>query len=112
MKCDATLLFGYSRKSKKQVSKLICFIPKHNVENHLPILLEMFGKTHVIDTVVDECGGKIESDISAINVPDYGGTYAELDVTFRCKRCGNTDYPNLPNQYSLSEFLTNVVENL
>jgi hypothetical protein len=58
------------------------------------------------------CGGTIRASVEAVDEPYMGGSSAILEVSFRCGTCDWTFYPELPNQYSINEFLTKVISEL
>lgn len=70
--------------------------------------------THQIskkNTVSDlmECDGEIECTVSAEVSESWESHYAEIQVDYRCSKCGNSHFPNLPNQYSLDKFMTKLI---
>ena len=67
-------------------------------EGRVPTHLE--GKPWVI------CDGEIEATVAAEDEPHFGGHSASLEVTYKCKKCGNTHFPELPGKYTISKFLT------
>lgn len=36
---------------------------------------------------LEVCGGNVSIDVSAVDEPDWGGTYATLEVKTTCTRC-------------------------
>lgn len=62
-------------------------------------------------TGTEECGGKIVASIQAIDEPYYGGHSATLEVEYKCQRCKNQHFPDLPSDSEgLSKWLTEVVD--
>lgn len=53
------------------------------------------------------CGGKIVATVEAEDEPFFGGHSATLSITYKCDKCDNTIYPELPQTAEdLSKFLT------
>lgn len=53
------------------------------------------------------CDGKIIVNVAAVDEPYFGGSSAELEISYKCAKCGQTYYKELP-RYSqeLSEWMT------
>ena len=66
---------------------------------HYEALLEIENK-------YERCGGEITCTIEAEEEPVFGGTYPVLEVRYRCSNCKNTAYSNLPDAYTLGEWVT------
>lgn len=66
----------------------------------------------VIGELVQCPGGQIIAHVLAAEEPYLGGTNAELRVSYRCKECGHSYYPELPDAYNISEFLTEAIERM
>jgi hypothetical protein len=61
------------------------------------INLETFG----------DCDGEIIAEVSAIAEAYWGGSSAELEVKYKCNKCGQTYYKELPHTpEELSEWIT------
>ncbi len=62
------------------------------------------------------CGGAITATVSAVDDPFFGGTSAELEISYVCSRCGTQILPyefKLPRTESdLSNWLTRWVASL
>ena len=58
------------------------------------------------------CGGNIIVTVEAVNEPDWGGTHALLEITYKCDKCGCKWYPELPTEYNISKFLTKAIEEM
>jgi len=64
-----------------------------------------------------KCDGNIVASISAVDEPQWGGSYPELKIEYRCDRCGSNqdwyvDGPHklLPrNDDELSKFVTRAI---
>jgi hypothetical protein len=42
------------------------------------------------------CDGQVQcTEVRAVDEPDWGHSYAVLQVKFKCNKCGNTSYPEL-----------------
>lgn len=64
---------------------------------------------------VEVCGGKIIAEVKAEDENFYGqNCYPTLEVVYHCARCQALLYPTkelgLPNEYTISEWLTKFVE--
>lgn len=58
------------------------------------------------------CGGDVTITVDAIDEPDWGGTYAKLDVKATCSRCRQPYFPGVHKMVgalSLSDFVTELV---
>lgn len=58
------------------------------------------------------CGGNIKVTIEAVDEPEWGGTSASLEISYKCDKCGCTWYPELPSKYDISEFTTKMFEEI
>lgn len=61
---------------------------------------------------IKECGGKIVADMSAKDEPYFGGTSARLSIEYKCQKCGCTVFHELPNEMTISQFLTEYIAQL
>jgi hypothetical protein len=64
---------------------------------------------------VETCNGKVVAYIGCHDEPNFGeeySTYAELDVIFTCDACKHTQYPQLPNQYNISEWINKILDGI
>ena len=68
-------------------------------------------RKHRVDEI-ERCNGKIIATIKAIDEPYFGGSSAQLEITYKCNRCGSYWENGLPNIYNISELLTSYVEKL
>ena len=106
MKCNCWVLPHATNKNK---AKLLTF-PQGTWELSENQLLGQKQKNRVNE--IERCKGKIIAIVKAINEPYFGGSSAQLDVEYTCSRCGSHWSYDLPNEYNISDFLTNYVENL
>lgn len=60
------------------------------------------------------CDGDIEINVGVGYIPYFGGSDAELEVEFRCNKCGNSHYPdrNLPQSYNINEWLNKILKEI
>lgn len=57
-----------------------------------------------------QCDGTVKVLLRAVDEPDWGYTYAKLEIKYRCETCGATVFPHLPNSAeSLSTFVTDKI---
>jgi hypothetical protein len=62
----------------------------------------------------EPCGGKIIVEVSAEEVPDWGGTYPSLEVRYKCSKCKEDIFDQkLPrDEDGISDIITQYVEKL
>lgn len=108
MKCKAFVL--YYRKVNKRGDKIIfaTFESGVSINDEIKALKSRspsFSKSVDFDNV-ETCDGTVFGSISCHDEPDYvSSTYPELDVMFKCDTCGHSHYSNLPNKYTINEWL-------
>ena len=112
MKCTAKVIFGHRTKGKSTKEKQLGYVQEQFHDNLEEYLSPWKKEGYTITRISNLCEGKIIAEVRAEDEPYYGGTSANLVVNFTCDRCGCTYFKDLPNESSISEFLTNVVENL
>lgn len=57
-----------------------------------------------------DCDGNIICEVRAVDEPYYGGSSAELQIRYKCDKCGQTYFKHLPQTSSeLSDFMTNKI---
>lgn len=115
MKCNSLLI--YYKEPIKGKKKLFASIsPSWKPE---PDFMEYWAKNNVspkikgkIDLVnTENCEGKIVATVSAIDEPYFGGSSAELKISYKCDKCGQSYYEELPQiASSLSEWITKKLE--
>lgn len=100
MKCDNLIIVESRRRrgSGKPYLKAVKFQTWHQ--------REILKQAPLEEGVV--CGGKIDVNISAQDIADWGGHYAELKVSFLCERCGCTFYFELA-QADLDTLVTDML---
>lgn len=61
-------------------------------------------------TLLERCDGPITATIQAREEPEWGGSYAALEIAYSCKKCGAKIFPHLPQDAeSLSKFVTEAI---
>jgi len=117
MKCNSKLL--YYKKLNKNGTKKIAYIFKPNIsQEELDFVIQQLSAPHkrnncsVDFSQIDNCDGKISCEISAQDEPSWGGSYAKLDVLFKCDKCKGTIYPDLPNEYNINDWINNILDKL
>lgn len=80
--------------------------PESNVRTHLSA--HQISKKNAVSDIL-ECDGEIVCTIEAHDegIMDY--SRPEIEVDYRCSKCGNAHFPNLPNEYSLGNFMTKLI---
>jgi hypothetical protein len=72
-----------------------------------------FPETGIPDAekpLLEICDGKIIATVAAVNEPDWGGTYANLEIAYKCETCGAQHFDHLPsNSDQLSKFVTDAI---
>src|SRR3972149_5403610 len=92
MKCGCLIKREMRGKKKpklkivKQITRLWQrYAQDANVPEHLQIENDM-----------ELCDGEIIVSIRAVDEPDWGGSYATLELSYKCNKCGNCCFPELP----------------
>ena len=62
--------------------------------------------------IMYECQGNVTMEVRAVDEPYMGGTSAALEVEYRCSKCNCTYYKNMPDEYSLNDWLNVIVSNM
>lgn len=59
------------------------------------------------------CDGNIVASVCAVDEPDWGHSYAKLEVGYKCDKCGQEFFPELPTEpESLSALLTKSIDEI
>lgn len=106
MKCETRVLYRPARHkgSGKPYQKAIRWYHSAVESTQIPLIEQP-------DLVV--CQGKIAATVRAYDEPDWGGSYATLEVAYKCDTCGASVFPHLPTTAeALSEFVTRAIEAL
>ena len=62
------------------------------------------------DPGTEQCDGDIVVEVRAVEEPEWGGTNAALEIEYRCSKCGNLFFGELPQtSEELSRFLTSII---
>lgn len=105
MLCDKKLIYGWKReKGMSKPSKIIMVFDKDAVPNKL--LFPLFDRIEI-------CGGEIESRIELEYIPYMGGSDANIEVRFICKKCKSEHAGERELPYdidSLNKFLTEIIK--
>jgi len=57
-----------------------------------------------------ECAGEIIATVEAVDEPDWGCSYASLEINYKCNKCGIQHFPELPHDSeSLSKLVTEAI---
>ncbi len=57
--------------------------------------------------VMEVCDGAIVATINARDEPEWGGSYATLEIAYKCHTCGASAFPHLPsNSEQISKLVT------
>lgn len=68
------------------------------------------GRWEEVDSVI--CDGTIRVGISLYEEPHWGGTSPNIRITYTCDKCGNTDFPELPQfTWELATLVEEYVQN-
>lgn len=111
MKCNKYAIYGW--KSKK--SMIGGTVPSR-IMGSIPALVDSdWLKKHLFafPDRVELCEGEIESQIELEYIPYYGGSDANIEVRFRCKKCGYqyAGDNGLPYDVdSLNKYLTEIIK--
>lgn len=110
MKCNSKIFF-YKKTNKDGTRKIKASVCPWYSPQEFQIVRSRIV-TDKVDPNWEICDGKIIADVEAVNEPDYGGSYAALNVTYKCNKCGQMSFPDLPNEFTISEFLTDIIEKM
>lgn len=108
MKCNRKVFYYLTTSKSRKIFGWVS--PDQNVDETLA-----YWKANVyqnIDEKYEICDGDVEGEIAAEDAPYFGGTSAELNVRFRCKKCGCNSFPELPNQYNINEWLNKILQGM
>jgi hypothetical protein len=133
MKCRARIRIETRRRkgSGKEYEKVVNRCPHEHFFNLRDTVLEMkaqleaeevdgqrarefesYVKTNgwTLRDDVTVCPGEIKVEIVARDEPVMGGSYAVLEIDYKCDHCGNTHFPSLPSDgESLSRLLEDAI---
>lgn len=107
MKCNSVLYMGWKSERSKNSGKppVILVAAATKLADNL---VKHFHPRWIVDSE-EICAGEI---VANAKVEYLSECYAGLSVEYKCKKCGEPfDHECLPSGYSISEFLTNVVQN-
>ena len=109
MKCNRIAVYGWKSKSgMKNKPKILFSIIALDKIN--PI-----GFGNWIMSHREPCGGEIISQVELEYIPYYGGENANVEVRFKCNKCGYEYAGDLGLPYdldSLNKFLTKIIKEL
>lgn len=106
MKCNRIAVYGWKSKYHKNTNPRVLFGTK-DLDGVNPAIYKTWDICRTA-----KCEGEIESEIVLEEIPYYGGSDYNIEVRFRCKRCGSefAGESGLPSDIdSLNEFLTNII---
>jgi hypothetical protein len=102
MRCNTQVQYHIlgKKKPKKKPRRFVTTF--HREVNGIPVTDDM-----------ELCDGNIVASILAVNEPDWGGTYAELEIKYVCDKCGCNYFGELPQTVEeLNEFFNDIICNL
>ena len=107
MKCQAIVRTGVTGKKRKKTKTLWILSLFNEVVKGIT--------TQAMRTVSKDwndvrCDGNVSVNIRAIDEPEWGGSFANLEVEYKCEKCGNIHFEELPNSdIELSEFMQEAI---
>lgn len=106
MKCNRYAIYGWkSNRAREKLNKPV-ILGSSETTNQRFIPAKFFSH-------YSPCEGEIESQVSLEFIPYYGGSDANIEVRFRCKKCGY-EYAGdngLPYDVdSLNKYLTEIIK--
>lgn len=107
MKCNSKLVYFKKLSNRKRNLKFT--VPaSFSVEDYLNTYKQ---KDRLDLENIETCDGRIVAEISCYDDPYMGGTTATMEVIFRCDRCGQTHFPELPiGVQGLNDWITKKIE--
>lgn len=108
MLCGAYVLRGWKTKKAQTKSSLRPTILAASLDKGV---IDWNKQTRPNIVVESEyiCSGRI---IASIDATTEFMVYPVLEIKYKCDHCGNTFYPNLPNEYNISEAFTRMIEEI
>lgn len=110
MKCNSTVLYGYGKKSKKKIGKVLF---TYNIDRYNKEVIERaikdLAKRYTIAAVNENCGGRI---IGKLVTYFYDEGY---EFEFKCEKCGQTYFEEIANldwTKIVGELITERIEKL
>jgi hypothetical protein len=116
MKCRAKVIY-FAKKTKTGKKSIAFTLNPDSTSDELlrfikydkrPSRYELYAR----NGEMYECQGHIQCQISAINEPYMGGSSAGLSVIFKCDTCGHSHYPYLFNEYTINEWINNIISKM
>jgi hypothetical protein len=105
MKCNRLAVYGWKyKRSLNKPSKILFSVEKVDA-----------GFAGFTVDKLEKCDGEIESLVELEYIPYYGGSDANIEVRFKCKKCGYefAGDSGLPYDVdSLNKFLTEAIAKL
>ena len=118
MRCQNRVVYAtQKRKNASKTPIIVSRLPSpiwEKMDDHYrQILKKNVERDYVIHHVDDECGGIIVSDINFDPGYFFGGADPVFEIKFRCSKCGETNFPGLPNDLDeVNEILTSYIKDM
>ena len=113
MKCNAWVLWKMVGKKKPKRKTFVVISMFNHYVRGFPLTDEPYKghKSRYKEEDLEKCDGEV---VATVSVGIDGGCgccgYAELRIEYKCKKCGNQDFEELPSdEETLSFFLTGFV---
>jgi hypothetical protein len=92
---------------KKKLKTLLWLSPHHRAVEGFPLTNKGPGGTLYEESELELCDGDIVATVKAVDEPDWGSTFARLEIVYQCNKCGCTAFNELPqSEEALSRWLT------
>lgn len=110
MKCNRYAVYGWKLKSsmKNKPRLLYSFKNTEDVDEYRKQIKELFK-------AVQPCEGNIISQVELEFIPYYGGVEPNIEIRFRCNKCGYEYAGDFDLPYdldTLNRFLTKIIKEI
>lgn len=112
MKCNRIAIYGWKSKKSKNKNKPVTLGSFKNLDD---AYVYAANNGELFDHLANQCQGDIISNIELEYIPYFGGESANIEVRFKCNRCGFEFADDLGLPYdvdSLNKFLTKVISEM
>ncbi len=107
MKCGCYVKKTFTEGGKPRRPDVVCWMTIKDLspypDNCKFTIAELLAAGYV------KCSGEIKVEVCADDVPDWGCTSSELNINYECAECKWAHYPELPDRYTISEFMTKLI---
>lgn len=114
MKCNSIIVY-YKKRTKTGKPRTYATIPfyYHKDSDYWEFFKENNDVSGLEWDSSNLCDGEIVATVEAVDEPYFGGTSAALNISYICNKCGGVYIDDsLPNEYNISDWLTNRIKEM